>query len=306
MKNARVAEELFTFGDDRRLVGTISLPSASGMPEPGPGGGAVALILFNAGVISRIGPHRLYVKLARQAARAGVPALRFDLSGQGDSLPSAATSSFERQSVSDVRRAMDEMSARTGVTRFALFGICSGAVLSYAAALEDPRVVGCAMLDPYMYPTLKTHFTRLLTRLHERGLREVAAGWLKRRVADAIRLARRTGAPSGPKSDPNGGLGLQKPEQRVFAEGLHRLLDRDVALMMIFSGSALYTYNYEKQFDDGFRRYGLAGRIRADLLPEIDHTVTELAAQAQLIRHLLAWVDASFTRARHGSAGLLE
>ena len=38
----------------------------------------------------------------------------------------------------------------------------------------------------------------------------------------------------------------------------------------------------------------LAGRIRADYLPAIDHTVTELAAQRFLIAHLLAWAEGAF------------
>jgi pimeloyl-ACP methyl ester carboxylesterase len=285
-------EQLVTFGDGGRLVGTLTLPGPDAGPLD-PGTRRPALLLFNAGVISRIGPHRLNVKLARRAAEAGITTFRFDLSGQGDSRAGPGTLTFEDQSRADLRQAMDAVAARTAIDRFMVFGICSGAVLGHAAALEDPRLVGCMMLDPYMYPTRRTHVTRILAKVRRHGLREVAMGWLVRRVTPTGRRRARmsSGGPIGSS------LGLQRPAQADFAAELERLLQRQVRLLMIYSGSALYTYSYAGQFDDGFRRFGLAGRIRADHLPQIDHTVTPLAAQRLLIDHLLRWIDTSFPAA---------
>jgi hypothetical protein len=199
--------------------------------------------------------------------------------------------------VADVRQAMDAVSARTGATRFLVFGICSGAVLGYAAALEDERIVGAVMFDPYMYPTLRTHLTRILRRVQQDGVAGVGGGWIRGR------LARLTGRPGGPPSAAGGSdLGLQRPTRQMFAAGLAGLLDRGVRLLMIYSGSALYSYNYARQFDDGFRRFGLAGRIRADFLPEVDHTVTEQAVQRQLVAHLLEWASTQFDDRRPAAA----
>jgi alpha-beta hydrolase superfamily lysophospholipase len=278
---ARPSERLLTFGDGARLVGTLSAFGDHDTGRP-------AMLLFNAGVISRTGPHRLSVKLARRFAAAGFVVLRFDLSGQGDSGPSTSTLGFEEQAIDDLKRAMDAVTAATGVKRFLCFGICSGAVLGYAAALEDERIAGCAMFDPYMYPTLRTHLVRLLARVRREGLGRITTGWLRRRIAAAADHDAAASAPA--RVD----LGLHRPPQAMFAAGLARLLDRGVALLLLHSGSALYTYNYDAQFDDGFRRFGLAGRVRADFLPAIDHTVTELAAQRFLIDHLLTWADQAF------------
>jgi alpha-beta hydrolase superfamily lysophospholipase len=278
---ATPSERLITFGDGGRLVGTLSAGTDTGRP---------ALLLFNAGVIPRTGPHRLNVKLARRFAAAGFGVLRFDLSGQGDSRPSTGTAGFERQAIEDLKQAMDATTAATGATRFLCFGICSGAVLGYAAALDDERIVGCAMFDPYMYPTARTHFVRILARVRQAGLTRIAGGWLRRRLAPAAAREAAASAPTPEGID----LGLRRPQKAAFAAGLAHLLDRGVALLLLHSGSALYTYNYRAQFDDGFRRYGLAGRVRADYLPAIDHTVTELAAQRFLIAHLLAWAEGAF------------
>lgn len=291
MAHRAVIEETFMFGEDGRLVGTLSRPdpaSTSTRPDPA----SFGLVLFSAGVISRTGHHRLNVRLARRFAREGIPVLRFDLTGQGDSRPSNSTIGFEQQSILDVRSAMDEMSRRTGLGRFVHFGICSGAALSYSVALEDSRVVGCLLLDPYMYPTFKTRVNRVRASIREHGFLRFASNWARGR-ARAL-LASLGPRKAGGGFDPMGGLGVKTPPQGEFADGLSRLLDRGVELLMIYSAGSYWSYNYADQFDDGFRRYGLAGRVQVDFMPEIDHTVTTLAAQGQLTEHLFDWVERRF------------
>ena len=282
-------ETLVRFGEGRRLTGTLCEPAASAEPDSSRPSGAdrPVLLVFNAGVLPRTGPHRLNVKIARRFARAGWTVFRFDLSGQGDSLAAGGTLGFERQSIADLRAAMDALGERLGATRFASFGICSGAVLGYACALEDPRLVGCAMFDPYLYPTWRTPLYRMRAVIRRDGLWPVLAGFVRRRLAP--------GAPATPATS-GVNLGLQDPPKAEFAAGLQALLARGVALRMLYSGSALYHYNYPGQFDDGFRAFGLAGRIRADFLPEVDHTVTAVAAQRFLVEHLLQWMDETLAR----------
>jgi hypothetical protein len=279
-------ETLVTFGGDGRLTGTFCRPA-----DPGPAPGAPTLLLFNAGVIPRIGPHRFNVKLARRIAAAGFASLRFDLSGQGDSRPADGGLDFTSQSVSDLLDAVDTASRLAPGAGVAIFGICSGAVLGYDAALRDNRIVGCAMFDPYMYPTPKTHAIRMLARYRSEGPKVVAA-WLRRRL------------PSGRSSTPSAGgtggvggigLGLVRPPKREFAAGLRRLVDRGTALLLLHSGSAFYVYNYAGQFADGFRRFGLHRRVATEFVPNIDHTVTRLDAQQALIDMLVDWLERSFT-----------
>ena len=70
-------------GKRRSLVGIVT-DNETFSPHQKRKTGAV---LLNAGLIHHIGPNRIYVKLARQIAALGIVALRFDLSGIGDSLP---------------------------------------------------------------------------------------------------------------------------------------------------------------------------------------------------------------------------
>src|SRR5579884_4043143 len=65
------------------LAGVLSEPL-------GPGAGGLCLVLLNAGAIRRMGPNRMWVELARRWAARGVPSLRVDMEGLGDSDGDAA------------------------------------------------------------------------------------------------------------------------------------------------------------------------------------------------------------------------
>jgi pimeloyl-ACP methyl ester carboxylesterase len=243
------------FGAERHLVGTLAMPS--GTPA------AAAFVLLNAGVVHRIGPHRINVKLARHLAAEGFASLRFDLSGQGDSRVSSASADFREQAVADIRAAMDHLERTADVRRFVIAGICSGADNGLAVAAADPRVVGLCMLDGYAYPTPKTRWVP----------------WIKRRLAAA-----RT-SPGDPAAD----AGRAHPSREDYARTMQALSDRGVQVCAVFSGSMLPQYNYDGQFQEAFTGHGFATRVRSEYCPTIDHTVTPLAAQRQLVELVGDW-----------------
>ena len=177
----------------------------------------LAALLFNAGVVPRIGPNRLNVRIARALAARGIPALRFDLSGRGDSAPARGMESYEQQAVADIRAAMNLLSERTGVSRFALMGICSGAENAFHAALADERVVGVTLMDSYHYPTLRTHFNRFRQRAEHAG-RPAARGCRVAHAATArlAATARTRGAKVRRAASARSGR-RRKPSPRSFA-----------------------------------------------------------------------------------------
>ena len=166
------------FGPEATLVGMVSQPDGAERS-------AVAFLMFNADLISRIGPHRFNVKLARALAAVGQTSLRFDLSGFGDSRAESTGLDFVAQSVRDIRSAMDFLEQSCGIHRFALFGICSGAVNTFAAALADHRVVGALMLDGHVYRTRWTTPVRRWKRFRAASWRQVAAN-LQRRLSSVV------------------------------------------------------------------------------------------------------------------------
>jgi hypothetical protein len=250
------------------------------LTQPPPSRGAdLGCILMNAGVIHRIGPHRLNVKLARQLATHGVSTIRLDLSGVGDSRPEGSTRNFTEQAVRDIRYALDELQRVTGLKRFVISGLCSGAAIGFRAALADPRIVALQMLDPYAYAT------RRANRRYYAGRMRLPEAWGEA-VGNLMRKA-----PT--EEEANGLLGdfMRDPPAEEFARGLATLIQRGVTVMCLYTGSILQVYNYVEQFDEVMEPYGIAGRIRVEHMPDSTHTFLDVASQRRLIDLTVDWLQ---------------
>jgi len=264
-------ERTLAFGPGGALVGTVCLPDDGARP-------AVGLVLFNAGMVHRVGPHRLNVRLARHLAAGGIPSIRFDLSGQGDSARPAGNAPFEQQAVSDLRVAMDALAEAAGVARFALFGFCSGGVHGYAAAQADARVAGLLMYDTYMFRTVRSKVNRYLLRIRQRGFFPAVLGG----------LARRPFAPGKPAA--RGGIGqFPTPKPQDFVNVVRALHERGTRVDMVISGSFLELYNYPGQFRDAFAGTGIEALVDVTFLPSMEHNATLLEDQAGFIRCIADW-----------------
>ena len=141
-----IREVPVTFGRDGGLFGILAEPPANAARLDR---GETALLMLNVGGNYRIGPNRLYVKMARALAANGYRVLRFDLTGLGDSRaePGPRTHNyFSKDSASDVIAAIDRMAAE-GCTKFWVMGVCSGSYVAFQAALADPRVSGQVLMN---------------------------------------------------------------------------------------------------------------------------------------------------------------
>ncbi len=269
-------EKTIHFGEGDGLVGTVCLPA-----QPSP---FLAQVLFNAGIVHRVGPHRLNVRLARALARRGIASIRFDLSGLGDSERSRSSRPFEEQAVADLRAAMDALGREAGARRFSLLGFCSGGRHGFDCAPVDERVAGLLLHDTYAYPTLRSWLGRLRLRVRRYGLASYAGTAIARRLG---RLRDRlTGA--APRAHEADALPDSAPTREAFAARALALHARGVKLGVMFSGEG-DNYNYAGQFRDAFRGTALADCVSCDYLPEMDHTVMVRAMQDEFVRRLEAW-----------------
>jgi pimeloyl-ACP methyl ester carboxylesterase len=273
------------FGPRHELIGVTTVPSADGTP-------ALGCLLFNSGVLHRVGPHRFNVKLARALARHGVASIRFDLSGLGDSRAVPGAPPGREQIVRDMQAAMDFMTADTGVERFIVVGICSGAVNGYELALADPRVIGLLMFDGFVYRTLKTHVMRRWLRF-----RAMSWGALLGRVAQRLAsVARRIPARPAGLFDAAGAPST--PPREEFRRAMDSLAARGTSLYIAYSGSFVEEYNYEGQLRDAFAGARFLERLRLDYMPDVDHTFTALAAQRTVVAAVCDWVSGIAAAAR--------
>jgi pimeloyl-ACP methyl ester carboxylesterase len=127
-----------------RLVGALHTAH-------GPAAG-VGVILLNQGPIDRTGSHRLYVKLAARLTALGIPTLRFDARGVGESEGEWATErisvleaygNIQRGAwVPDTIAAIEFMRRTAKVDRIILGGLCGGAATALFAGAQHPAVEG--------------------------------------------------------------------------------------------------------------------------------------------------------------------
>ena len=281
-------ERSIVFGKNAGLIATIATPLPDVPPQAHTG-----FIFFNAGVVHRVGVHRTNVTIARALVALGIPSIRFDLAGLGDSARADGKNSFAEQAVSDIRDAMDALTAATGVRRFVLYGVCSGAVHSYSAALADERVTGIAMFDTFKYPTYKSQIRRITFRLKKYGSmaaitkRLVSMGF--RSMSNALASLRKPAAPKAERVVSSIGFFAYRPLKAEFAFGLRTLLNRGTKVFLIYAGSGFEHYNYADQFSDAFKKFGIADLVETAFLRDVDHNATRLAAQTELIACMTQW-----------------
>lgn len=276
-----VKEAPWLFGPARNLTGVWCEP-VGGVPP------TVCVLLVNAGVVHRIGLHRLNVKIARHMAARGIASLRFDLAGLGDSRIVGSPTGFREQAVADIQAAMDHVERLQDVHRFAIFGICSGAFNGYAAALADARIVGLSMLDGHAFRSWKTVWMRHLQRARVVGARELWAALRRRLGARPPAAAPVDAVDTGGDAD-NDPVVAATPAQ--FAAAMQTLVDRSVAVHIVNTGSRIDDYSYPGQFIDVFGRHAFARQVVSDYLPEMDHSVTLIAQQQALLQRLDHWID---------------
>ena len=274
-----------SFGPGKHLSGTLTLPGDLGTRP-------VGFIMLNAGVIHRIGPHRFNVRLARALAEQGWPSLRFDLAGQGDSDNAPQVQAFERQIVADLRAAMDHLGRTAGVERFVIAGICSGAHRGLAVAQEDERVIGLWMLDGHAYPSPRTDTMRrlLLWRRDPMGTLRGWFGWPRRWLA--ARQARQAADAADAPTEID--FGRNTPPRDTFASMLATVDQRGGRVFIHHSGGMLASYSYAQQFHDVFGQEPFAPRVRCEFWPDVDHTLSTLAAQRRVIDAIAGWAGEVF------------
>ncbi|HTU66752.1 MAG TPA: alpha/beta hydrolase [Steroidobacteraceae bacterium] len=130
----------FFFGDDTRpLFGVLHRASP---------GATLGLVLCNPFGFESICAHRTLRHIADEAAAAGIPALRFDYDGSGDSAGSDSDPDRLGAWLRSVHGAADELKRVTGCTRIALLGVRLGATLATLAAAERDDVAGVIALAP--------------------------------------------------------------------------------------------------------------------------------------------------------------
>lgn len=121
------------------LLGVLHQPAQSG---------DTAVLVVVGGPQYRVGSHRQFLLLARHLAAAGIPVLRFDYRGMGDS--SGAVRDFEAVQA-DIQGAVDYLAKSCPqIHRVVIWGLCDAASAACFYAATDSRIHGLVLLNPWV------------------------------------------------------------------------------------------------------------------------------------------------------------
>ena len=277
-----VRERAVSFGGGAR-IGIVTEPA---------GAADVGFVFLNAGVVHRVGPNRMNVAAARRLAARGFVALRFDISGLGDSDSRRDSVPFDQASVLETRDAIEWLQQHYGVTRVVTAGLCSGAVVAFRTALADERVAGAVLINPQGFvqsAEWQQHVVdRTLARRYWREKLLSARSWrqalsgrsdyrqlivvMQRRLRAMLRRDRAVAQIAG---------GLQAEFKQLEARGLRLLLacsegDFGVDYLSTILGP----------------RFARRERLETVMLPRGDHSLTLAASQTQFFAELERWAGA--------------
>ncbi|OGV38017.1 MAG: hypothetical protein A2X48_07900 [Lentisphaerae bacterium GWF2_49_21] len=134
-----IREKPFIFENkQQKLFGILHQPEC--------GQKQTAVIFLHGWGTYRIGPHRLFVEVARAFASTGFPCLRFDFRGRGESEGDVAGTTL-LDMIDDAKQAVKEMQKQQGISQIVLLGLCSGGEVAVGAAASDSNVNGLVLLS---------------------------------------------------------------------------------------------------------------------------------------------------------------
>jgi alpha-beta hydrolase superfamily lysophospholipase len=114
------------------------------------------LVLLNGGMVRHTGPNRAWVEIARRWAARGLPVVRVDLDGIGESdgeleRPIPDRCLYTAEQIAQTRSVLEQLAERGMRDRFVVVGLCSGAYWGLHAALADPRVIALLAVNLYCF-----------------------------------------------------------------------------------------------------------------------------------------------------------
>ena len=264
------------------LYGVLSLPA-----RPATRG----VLIVVGGPQVRTGSHRQFTLLARRLAQAGIPAMRFDYRGMGDS--EGAPRDFQ-QVQDDLRAAIDCFFGQVpGLEDVALWGLCDGASAAVLYAPGDPRVAALALLNPWIRTedgaaraTLKHYYRSRV--LDPQLWKKIAAGRFDAaQAAGSFVSLVRTAFGRVARAERQAGCSASLPTR------MHASLQQFGGKVLVMLSGADLTAQEFASLSSGSRdwQHLLAGsRITRHTLPGADHTCSRREWHDQVMDWTVTWM----------------
>lgn len=273
-----------------------------GILHPGGPQAEKALLLVVGGPQYRVGSHRQFVLLARHLAAAGIPVLRFDYRGMGDS--GGAPRPFEVVGA-DIGAALDALGrALPLVRRVVIWGLCDAASAACLYAPQDPRVSGLVLLNPWVRTqagearTYLRHYYLARLRSPELWSKLFAGRFQVRRSLESLLAFLRSASGTRPADTLPGASArgpdlAQAPAGPALPERMLLALRRFRGpILLILSGNDLTAREFMDLADNraDWRRWARTAVLERRELPEADHTFSSAPWRDQVAAWTLDWL----------------
>jgi uncharacterized protein len=276
-----------------RLVGVISRATVRAR---------TGVLIVVGGPQYRVGSHRQFLLLARSLAVAGIPVMRFDYRGMGDS--SGAMRSFENVS-DDIRAAIDAFANAAGVERVVLWGLCDGAsaMLLYWNTYKDERVAGMVILNPWV----RSEATLALTHVkHYYAGRLVSRDFWANLIRGKVDVA-------GTLRVFANALTIGSTRRTEARRATAAFQDGMAAALRSFRGPVLVVLSGNDLTAREFLEYSTVSgswsgvlndsRIEQSMLEDADHTFSSRALRERVEALTLSWYGRHFAADAHEPSG---
>jgi hypothetical protein len=262
----------------------------------------VPTVLFlNTGHHHHVGFGRMATNMARKLAAEGIPSLRFDAAGLGDSdaMPGRAEGViYSTEACADVSDAISMLEAR-GYRNHVVVGHCSGAHLAFHSTVLDQRTAAQVLMNLQVFIWGENDTLETVIRARRRSGREILADawrairhpatWHRlmrgekrdRELARALlgraaRVARDKIARVGTRL-----LGANTPVSPV--EGWFRAIDaRGTHTLLIYSAGDDGLAERDQHLGEGGRALAAMPTVRTHVLDSADHLLSPREAQERV------------------------
>lgn len=252
-----------------KLIGVLHLPEAP--PSTG--------ILL----IGRWGSDCMSVHIGRAAAQHGIAVFRFDLRGRSDCEgPLVGV----EESGDDLRAAMEAfIQEAPGIRNIVIFGLSEGAAAALLYAVDDHRVTGLILANPWIrmeQAVAKEHLRQNLSRVLDRGfwqrIRNSENGFSG--AARSLFSLTRTWVKAS-----------RKPEPSLKDKLMDALGVFPGPVQIILSGGDPATAIFQEAAKDRLEELRIAGRLTVMTEPDANHVFSRSDWRGRLIDWILDWTS---------------
>lgn len=274
---------------DAWLYGILSVPEHAA---------SRGVLILVGGPQYRVGSHRQFTLLARHLATHGVPVMRFDYRGMGDSDGSART--FE-EVTDDLSHAIDRFfKESSSLTELVIWGLCDAASAALFYAHRDARVTGLVLLNPWVRTdagvakTYLKHYylARIFAPDFWQKIREgkfnyaTAVRSVSQLVGKVVATRKKTANPAG--ADHESTFNIAPLPDRML-DGLSRFKGK---VLLILSGNDLTAQEFSDLLKSSkkWQRILESVQIQRRHLPDANHTFSRKEWRDQIATWTREWL----------------